>query len=181
MTVRIGTNPIGWSNDDLRELGAATPLEVCLTEARLAGFEGIELGHKFPREPAVLRPILERHGLALVSGWYSANLLQRDVATELNAMQPHMALLRSLGCTVLILAETSNAIHGDRFTPLSDRPVLTDAAWATFASRLTALADAAAGVGLSDCLSSPHGNHRADRGGNRSPDGYHQSGAQTSA
>lgn len=148
MTVRLGTNPIGWSNDDLRELGSATPLETCLAEARQAGFTGIELGHKFPRDAAVLGPVLQRHGLALVSGWYSANLLQRDAAAELIAMRPHLTLLQSLGCTVLILAETSNAIHGDRFAPLSDRPVLPDAGWASFAGRLTALAGAAAGEGL---------------------------------
>jgi inosose dehydratase len=148
MTVRLGTNPIGWSNDDLRELGGETSLETCLTEARSAGFEGIELGHKFPREASELRPILDRHGLALVSGWYSASLLERDAATELDAMRPHMALLRELGCTVLILAETSNAIHGDRTAKLSRRPVLTDDAWPVFANRLTTLADAVAGEGL---------------------------------
>jgi inosose dehydratase len=149
MTVRLGTNPIGWSNDDMRELGAATSLETCLTEARQAGFEGIELGHKFPRDATELGPILERHELALVSGWYSANLLQRDAAEELNAMRPHMALLRKLGCTVLILAETSNAIHGDRSAPLSDRPILADSAWPQFAERLSAVADVAAIEGLS--------------------------------
>jgi myo-inosose-2 dehydratase len=148
MTVRLGTNPIGWSNDDLRDLGAATPLETCLAEARQAGFAGIELGHKFPRDAAVLGPVLQRHGLTLVSGWYSANLLQRDAATELIAMQPHLTLLRSLGCTALILAETSNATHADRSVPLSDRPVLPHAAWALFADRLTALADAVADEGL---------------------------------
>src|ERR1700712_4863878 len=99
MTVRLGTNPIGWSNDDLRELGGDTPLETCLTEARLAGFAGIELGHKFPRETALLRPVLDRHGLALVSGWYSADLLAHDAATQFAAMQPHLALLRDLGCS----------------------------------------------------------------------------------
>jgi inosose dehydratase len=148
MTVRLGTNPIGWSNDDLRELGGETPLETCLAEARSAGFEGIELGHKFPREAAVLRPILDRHGLALVSGWYSANLLERDAPAELEAMRPHMALLKELGCSVLILAETSNAIHGDRTAKLSRRPVLTDQAWPVFANRLTTLADAVAGEGM---------------------------------
>ena len=149
MTVRLGTNPIGWSNDDLRELGGETPLETCLSEAWSAGFEGIELGHKFPRDAAALRPILNRHGLALVSGWYSSNLLERDVVAELNAMRPHMSLLRELGCAVLILAETSNAIHGDRATPLSGRPVLTDDRWPLFARRLTDLADAVHNEGLS--------------------------------
>ena len=53
MTVRLGTNPIAWSNDDLRELGGATPLETCLSEAASAGYSGIELGHKFPRQAAL--------------------------------------------------------------------------------------------------------------------------------
>ena len=79
MPVRLGTNPIGWSNDDLRELGGDTPLETCLREAREAGFDGIELGHKFPRDAAKLRQALARTGLTLVSGWYSAALLHRDV------------------------------------------------------------------------------------------------------
>jgi inosose dehydratase len=149
MTVRLGTNPIGWSNDDLRELGAETSLDTCLAEARQAGFTGIELGHKFPRDAAVLGPILERHGLALVSGWYSSNLLQHDAGTELRAMRPHMSLLRTLGCVVLILAETSNAIHGDRAAPLSRRPALSDTEWFEFANRLTDLADAAASTGMS--------------------------------
>lgn len=149
MTVRLGINPIGWSNDDLRELGGETPLETCLTEARSAGFAGIELGHKFPRDAAALRPILDRHRLALVSGWYSCELLERDAAAELNAMRPHMTLLRALGCDILILAETSNAIHGHRGVPLSRRPVLAEPRWSVFANRLTELADAVAGEGLS--------------------------------
>jgi inosose dehydratase/3D-(3,5/4)-trihydroxycyclohexane-1,2-dione acylhydrolase (decyclizing) len=148
MTVRLGTNPIGWSNDDLRELGGETPLETCLSEARSAGFDGIELGHKFPRDAAILAQVLDRHGLALVSGWYSSRLLERDAAAELNAMRPHLTLLRELGCTVLILAETSNAIHGDRAAPLSSRPVLTDDQWPLFARRLNELADAVRGEGL---------------------------------
>src|SRR5215217_5842108 len=116
--IRIGANPIGWSNDDLRELGGETPLETCLAEAKEAGFEGMELGHKFPREPAALRAVLDRFGLDLVSGWYSAELLRRSAEDELNAMRPHIDLLNAMGCNVLILAETSNAIHGDRSKPL---------------------------------------------------------------
>ena len=148
MTIRLGTNPIGWSNDDLRELGGETPLETCLAEASLAGFTGIELVHKFPRDAATLRPILRRYDLALVSGWYSASLLQRNAAVESEAMQPHITLLRDLGCDVMILAETSNAIHGDREAPLSTRPVLTEEQWPVFANRLTELADAMADAGL---------------------------------
>ena len=88
MTIRIGANPIGWSNDDLRELGGETPLETCLAEAKEAGFEGMELGHKFPREPEALKAVLGRFGLDLVSGWYSAELLRRTAEEELPALAP---------------------------------------------------------------------------------------------
>ena len=46
MTLRIGINPIGWSNDDLPELGGDIPLEQCLREAKVAGYAGMELGRK---------------------------------------------------------------------------------------------------------------------------------------
>ncbi len=58
MKVRIGINPITWTNDDVPELGGDTPLEVCLSETKQAGYAGTELGGKFPREAAVLRPIM---------------------------------------------------------------------------------------------------------------------------
>ncbi len=65
MAIRIGANPIGWSNDDLIEIGGETPLETCLAEARAAGIEGMELGHKFPREAPALQAALAalRHRL----------------------------------------------------------------------------------------------------------------------
>ena len=148
MKIRLGTNPIGWSNDDLPELGGATPLETCLGEAREAGYEGIELGNKFPRDAARLRPILTAHDLALVSGWYSAALLTRDAAAEFAAAQPHIDLLNAMGCDVLILAETSDAVHGNRAVPLSQRPILPETEWPRFAERLTRFAERVAGAGL---------------------------------
>jgi len=146
--IRIGTNPIGWSNDDLRELGGATPLETCLSEAHQAGYAGIELGHKFPRDAGTLRPVLQAHGLDLVSGWYSASLRTQSVEAERAALRPHLDLLKAMGCTVLVFAETSDAVHGDPALPLSGRPVMPDAEWPDFAARLTELADAVAAEGV---------------------------------
>lgn len=148
MTVRIGANPIGWSNDDLRELGADIPLERCLAEAREAGFEGMELGHKFPREPEALRAVLAAHQLGLVSGWHSAELLGRPVEVEMAALRPHLDLLKALGADVLVLAETSGAVHGDRSVPLSRRPVLAAEAWPDFGRAMTELAERTLAEGL---------------------------------
>jgi len=148
MSVRLGISPIGWSNDDLLELGGDTPLDTCLAEAREAGFEGIELGHKFPRDPALLQPLLAHQALRLISGWYSGRLLERSVTEELEAIEPHRALLAAMGCAVLVYAETSGGIAGDRTRPLSTRPSLPDGDWRDFGIRLTELADRLAERGI---------------------------------
>jgi inosose dehydratase len=141
MTVRIGINPLTWSNDDLPSLGAENSLETCLTEARAAGYAGVELGNKFPRDAAKLRPILKTHGLALVSGWYSGRLLERDVDAEWAAMRAHFALLHALDCKVMVFAEVSRCTHGNQLAPVSQRPHLHKGEWSRFGQRMTALAE----------------------------------------
>ncbi|MBI2892782.1 MAG: myo-inosose-2 dehydratase [Deltaproteobacteria bacterium] len=146
--IRVGINPLTWTNDDLPSLGADTPLEVCLAEAKQAGYAGIELGNKFPRDAAVLGPILERHGLDLVSGWFSGRLLERSVDEELRALEPHLSLLEALGSRVLVYAETTGAVHCDRGVGLSRRPVLDPSRWAGFCADLTEVAERTLGRGV---------------------------------
>ena len=122
MAIRIGANPIGWSNDDLQEIGGDTPLETCLAEAKQAGIEGMELGNKFPRQPEALKSALAPYGLACVGGWHSIELLERSAREEFELAKPHRDLLIGMGTDVFIVAETSNAIHGRRDLPLSRRP-----------------------------------------------------------
>lgn len=139
--VRLGTNPIGWSNDDLPELGGDTPLEVCLAEAAQAGFTGIEKGNKFPPDAATTRAVLARHGLELVSGWYGAELRFRDVEAEIATMRPHLELLQGCGCEVMVFAEVSGTVQGRRDLPVAERPVMTEAEWPVFLDRLGRLGD----------------------------------------
>jgi inosose dehydratase len=148
MSIRIGANPIGWSNDDLQTLGGETPLETCLAEASQIGFQGMELGHKFPRDPARLRPILDRYGLALVSGWYSSELLNRSVEDEIAAVQAHLSLLESMGCKVMVWCETTGCVHGQQGVPLSRRPRMDAGRWSELGQRLTAVAEYLLGRGM---------------------------------
>ena len=60
MKIKLGIAPIAWSNDDMPELGGDTPIEQCLEEASLAGFTGIELGGKFPRNPGITNFLLDK-------------------------------------------------------------------------------------------------------------------------
>jgi inosose dehydratase len=140
MNIRWGVSPIAWCNDDLPQLGGDTPLEQILADAHAIGFDGIELGNKFPREPRVLQRLLETYSLSLVGGWYSSALLQRSADEEIAAMAPHLSLLQAMGCSVFIIAETSNAVHGDRSSRLADHPMLPAADWERFGERLDRLA-----------------------------------------
>jgi inosose dehydratase len=146
--MRIGINPLTWTNDDLPSLGAETSLETCLREARTAGYVGVELGNKFPRVAAQLRPILRAHDLELASGWYSGRLLERDVDAEWDAMSAHFELLHALNCQVMVFAEVSRCTHGDQRAPLSQRPHLPKGDWRRFGERLTKLAERMQGAGV---------------------------------
>ena len=136
--VRIGINPISWSNDDLPSLGGETPLETALSEGRAIGYEGFELGNKFPREPAALKAVLARHGLACVSGWYSGRLARRSVAEEIDAVGPHLDLLAKNGSTVMVYGEVADSIQGSS-APLYQRPrFVKPEQWSAYGERLTA-------------------------------------------
>lgn len=148
MPVQIGINPLTWSNDDMPELGGDTPLETCLNEAKQAGYAGVELGNKFPREATALRHVLERHGLSLVSGWYSARLMERSAADEMAAAQAHLTLLAEMGCKTMVFAEVSRCVHGDRNAPLSTRPRLGESDWPGFGQRMTEVARHLASKGV---------------------------------
>ena len=141
MNIQLGINPLTWTNDDLPSLGAETPLEACLAEGKQAGYAGFELGNKFPRDPRVLKPLLAKFELKLVSGWYSSALLMRSVNAEIVAIQNHLNLLKKLDCHVMVLCETSHAIHGEKTIPISHRTPFPPHRWDEFAEKITALAE----------------------------------------
>lgn len=138
LDVRIGINPISWSNDDLPSLGGETSLETALSEGKAIGYEGFELGNKFPREPKALASVLGRHGLACVSGWYSGRLARRSVAEEIEAVGPHLDLLAKTGSTVMVYGEVADSIQGAD-APLCQRPrFVRPEQWSAYGERLTA-------------------------------------------
>ena len=134
--VRIGINPISWTNDDLPSLGGETPLETALTEGKAIGYEGFELGNKFPREPQALKAVLHKHNLACVSGWYSGELARRSADEEIDAVAPHLELLAQAGAEVMVYGEVADAVQGAA-VPLDRRPQFTtDDEWKRYAQRV---------------------------------------------
>ncbi|MFM1907923.1 MAG: myo-inosose-2 dehydratase [Pseudomonadota bacterium] len=145
--VRIGINPISWMNDDLPSLGGETPLETALKEGAEIGYEGFELGNKFPKDGPSLKAKLDEFGVACVSGWYSGFLAElepgqtneQSVAAEIERCKAHMSKLQYNGVKVVVYGECAGTVQGQIDTPVGKRPQFTtEALWQAYAQRLNA-------------------------------------------
>lgn len=148
LKAKLGIAPIAWSNDDLPQLGGDTPLETCLAESTLAGFRGVETGGKFPKTSAELKPLLAKHRLELVSGWYSGTVLDADVEAEKDQVRAQLDLFRECGASCLVYGETAGTIQNRREAPLAVRRTLTDDQFVTYGRKLTQFAEFCAEEGV---------------------------------
>ena len=96
--VRLGICPIGWSNDDMWDLGDENTFQQCISEMKLAGFDGCEVGHKYPEDKTVLKHMLPKKRLTFeLFGFERKPQVDRNIAwgfcpsgtsRMLNARQP---------------------------------------------------------------------------------------------
>ena len=118
-------------------------------KAREIGYEGFELGNKFPREPAALARSLAEHGLALRVGLVlrPARASARS-RTRSRAVGPHLRMLAENGAKVDGLRRSApTRIQGAaarRWT--SGRASATTAQWHAYADTAHALRRAPAGA-----------------------------------
>ena len=78
-------------------------------------------------------------------------MLKRSAREEFKAAKSHIAMTKGAGTDIVIVAETSNAIHGDRSKPLSERPRLHKGDWAAYGAKMTEFAERLADEGLKLC------------------------------
>ncbi len=136
--VRLGVSPLSWANDVLEDHGAGISLDTCLGDAADVGYQGVELGRKFPRDAATLGPLLQRFGLALASGWHSGFLAERSVEAEMAAVADHAALLKALGASVMVYGECAMMAPGSPLdAPMLHRQLMPKTDVAAYAARLT--------------------------------------------
>ena len=148
MLIKLGIAPIAWSNDDMPELGGDTPIETCLEEAKKAGFIGIELGGKFPRNPGIIKFLLKKYNLRMPGGWYGALLKERSVDEEWSAMQDHINLLKLVGSDVFIFADVSGSIQGNGIAALSTRPKINDNEWKNYGDKISEISNRLDDIGI---------------------------------
>ena len=141
MSIELGIAPIAWSNDDMPELGGDTPIEQCLEEASSAGFTGIELGGKFPRNPGITNFLLDKYNLKMPGGWYGSLLRGRSAEDEWVAMQDHLNLLKLIKADVFVFADVSGSIQGDQSRKLSTRPKMDGEEFIQYCKKINEISD----------------------------------------
>lgn len=147
--VKLAIAPIAWTNDDMPELGKDNTFEQCISEMALAGFQGSEVGNKYPRSPERLRRALELRGLEIASAWFSAYLTMRPYEETVEAFCAHRDFLYEMGAKVIVVSEQGRSIQGQMDTPLfANKPVFTEAEWAALADGLGGLGRLAAEKGM---------------------------------
>lgn len=135
--VKLGIAPIAWTNDDLPELGGENTFRQCVSEMALAGFTGSEVGNKYPKDPAVLKPMLELRGIEICNAWFSAFLISRPYEETEAAFEKHVAFLAAMGAKVVGVSEQSYSIQGIQSQPVFEgKYAMNDAEWDTLCNGL---------------------------------------------
>ncbi len=148
MKAKLGIAPIAWWNDDLAELSDDVSLEECLRQASVAGFTGMETGRRFPLDPKVLGPILDRFGISVCGGWFSGLLLDGDIAAEKDRIRPQMELFKAMKAPCIVYGETAGTIQGDRTRPLATKRRLSEDEIMVYGRKMTAFGEWCADQGM---------------------------------
>ncbi|ARJ41664.1 myo-inosose-2 dehydratase [Pantoea alhagi] len=150
--VKLAIAPIGWTNDDMPELGKENTFQQTVSEMALAGFSGSEVGSKYPRDPAVLKPMLEIRGIEICNAWFSTFFANGEKAKTIDEFINHMNFLHAMGAKVIGCSEQSKSIQGTSLAVFGHKPVFTDEEWRLTAEGYNELAKIAAEKGMQVCL-----------------------------
>lgn len=147
--VKLGIAPIGWTNDDLPELGSENTFEQCISEMALAGYTGSEVGNKYPKDVAILKHKLNVRGLQICNAWFSTFFVDGKKKETIEAFTHHMDFLYALGAKVIGCSEQSGSIQGlDKPVFGSGKPIFNDKEWNLLADGYNELAAIAAEKGM---------------------------------
>ncbi len=149
--IRVGIAPIGWTNDDLPDLGSENTFEQCVSEMALAGFTGCEVGNKYPRDTKVLKKALALRGIEICNAWFSACFITKPETEVLKEFIEHRDFLYEMGARVIGAAEVGNSIQGLDEPIFDAKPVYTEEQWKKVVRGYNHMADLAEEKGMKLC------------------------------
>jgi inosose dehydratase len=147
-SIRLAIAPIGWTNDDLPELGGEIPFEQCVSEMALAGFSGSEVGNKYPGDTRILNKALELRGLTICNAWFSSFLTTKPYREVEAEFLKHRDFLHAVGARVIGASEQGHSIQGQNKPVFDAKPVFSDSEWDRLCDGLNKLGKKAAQKGM---------------------------------
>ncbi|MCW3489999.1 myo-inosose-2 dehydratase [Dethiobacter alkaliphilus] len=142
--IKLGIAPIGWTNDDMPELGSEISFEQCISEMALAGFAGSEVGNKYPRDTGTLKKALELRNLQIASAWFSSYLTTKPYEETEAAFILHRDFLHEMGAKVIVVSEQGHSTQGQMDVAILDnKPVFTEDEWRRLVEGLNKLGELA--------------------------------------
>ncbi len=146
--VKLGIAPIGWTNDDMPDLGAENTFEQCVSEMALAGFTGCEVGNKYPKDTAVLKKALELRGMQICNAWFSAFLTTKPYEEVEADFIKHITFLKEMGAKVVGISEQGHSIQGTDLPIFEAKYVMNGAEWDLLCTGLNKLGKVAKDMGI---------------------------------
>jgi len=147
--IKLGAAPIIWTNDDLPELGGEIPFEQCISEMALAGYEGCEVGNKYPTDPEVLKEYLDLRGLQICNQWFSYELTTKSLAENRKNFEDLLDFLQAMGSKVIGGGETGNSCQGKDLPVFGNKGMLNSAEeWKSYCYNMNELGKVARDRGM---------------------------------
>jgi inosose dehydratase len=118
----------------------------------LAGYEGCEVGSKYPRDPGTLHRYLDNRGLTVCNAWFSCFFTTGEEERTVSEFILHRDFLHAMGAKVIGCSEQGGSIQGKPVSVFGPRPVYTEAQWSLLARGMNRLALLAAESGMRVCM-----------------------------
>lgn len=147
--VKLAMAPIGWTNDDMPDLGAENTFEQCVSEMALAGYSGSEVGNKYPSNPELLKPMLDIRGISICNQWFSSFLVSKPFAVVEKEFRQQLMFLKAMGADVIGPSEQTRSCQGDlNQSVFSGKAELTNEEFKSLCTGMNKLGDIANGEGM---------------------------------
>lgn len=147
--VQLGIAPIGWTNDDMPDLGKENTFQQCVSEMALAGFTGSEIGGKYPKDVDTLKKALDLRGIRICNCWFSSFLISKPYEETEKAFIEQTDFLKAMGAKVIGVSEQSYSIQGKLDQPIFEgKYVMNDEEWKLLADGLNKLGKIAKEKGM---------------------------------
>lgn len=128
---KLSISPIAWTNDDDPTLGGETSFEQCISDMADAGYQGTELGSKYPKDARLLKQALSKKNLVLSSGWFSSFFTDpKSYHQSIDDFYEHASFLKLAGAEIINVCECAGSIQQtDKSIFGEAKPIFSDVQW----------------------------------------------------